>query len=215
VTDDALTPDALTDDAKADHAKADDAMADNPAPPPPRRALRRKRAAERLPVRLLGDPVLREKAAPLAPEAFDDELRQLVDDMFVTMDAEEGAGLAAPQVGVSKRVFVVDARRDGGGKDSRFALVNPRVVDVSDEIDAGPEGCLSIPGVSDVVRRPAQVTMEGQDLEGNPVRVTGSGLLGRALLHELDHLDGILFIDHLSPLKRRMLLKKYRKLQEE
>jgi len=192
----------------------DDAVSDDPTPQT-RRGLRRRRAAERLPVRLLGDPVLREKAAPIAVDAFDDELRQLVDDMFVTMDAEEGAGLAAPQVGVSKRVFVVDARRDGGGTDSRFALVNPRVVEVSDEIDAGPEGCLSIPGVSDVVRRPAQVTMEGHDVDGNPVRVTGSGLLGRALLHELDHLDGVLFVDHLSPLKRRMLLKKYRKLQEE
>lgn len=198
----------------ADNSVSDDAMADD-LTPPTRTGLRRRRAAERLPVRLLGDPVLREKAAPIAADAFDDELRQLVDDMFVTMDAEEGAGLAAPQVGISKRVFVVDARRDGGGKESRFALVNPRVVEVSDEIDAGPEGCLSIPGVSDVVRRPAQVTMEGHDVDGNPVRVTGSGLLGRALLHELDHLDGILFVDHLSPLKRRMLLKKYRKLQEE
>jgi len=198
----------------ADNSVTDDSMADDPTPQT-RKGLRRRRAAERLPVRLLGDPVLREKAVPIAVDAFDDELRQLVDDMFVTMDAEEGAGLAAPQVGVSKRVFVVDARRDGGGKDSRFALVNPRVVEVSDEIDAGPEGCLSIPGVSDVVRRPAQVTMEGHDVDGNPVRVTGSGLLGRALLHELDHLNGVLFVDHLSPLKRRMLLKKYRKLQEE
>jgi peptide deformylase len=138
-----------------------------------------------------------------------------VADLFETMDAEEGAGLAAPQVGVSKRVFVVDARRDGGGRKSRFALVNPRIVETSDEIDAAPEGCLSIPGVSEVVRRPARVTLEGFDVAGNPVSVTGEELLGRALQHELDHLDGVLFLDHLTPLKRRMLLKKYRKLQEE
>jgi peptide deformylase len=164
-------------------------------------------------LRFLGDPVLREKAAPV--EHFDEALRALVDDLFETMDAEEGAGLAAPQVGVSLRVFVVDARRDGGGKASRFALVNPRIVEVSEEIEAAPEGCLSIPGVSEVVRRPAGVTMEGFDVEGNPVRVRGEELLGRALQHELDHLDGVLFVDHLSPLKRRMLLKKYRKLQGE
>jgi peptide deformylase len=167
----------------------------------------------RLPMRLLGDPVLRETAAPV--EHFDEALKALVDDLFETMDAEEGAGLAAPQVGVSLRVFVVDARQGGGGRNSRFALVNPRIVEHSDEVEAAPEGCLSIPGVSEVVRRPAQVTMEGFDVEGAPLRVTGDELLGRALQHELDHLDGVLFIDHLSPLKRRMLLKKYRKLQGE
>ncbi|CAN5732016.1 peptide deformylase [soil metagenome] len=169
----------------------------------------------RLAVKLLGDPVLREPAAPIPDDGFDEELRNLVEDMYETMDAEEGAGLAAPQVGVSKRVFVVDARRDGGGREARFALINPRIVEVSDDVVADPEGCLSIPGVSEVVRRPAQVTMEGLDLDGELIRVTGDGLLGRALLHELDHLDGVLFIDHLSPLKRRMLLKKYRKLQAE
>jgi peptide deformylase len=164
-------------------------------------------------LRLLGDPVLREPAAPV--EVFDAELEALVADLFETMDVEEGAGLAAPQVGVSKRVLVVDARRDGGGRDSRFAIVNPEVVEASTEVDAAPEGCLSIPGVSEVVRRPAQVTVKGLSVAGEPVQVTADALLGRALQHEIDHLDGVLFIDHLSPLKRRMLLKKYRRLQEE
>jgi peptide deformylase len=174
-----------------------------------------KRRPRRLPVCLLGDPVLREVAEPVSDDGFDDELRAFVEDLFETMDAEEGAGLAAPQVGVSRRVFVVDARRDGGGRDSRFAMVNPRIVEVSEAVEADPEGCLSIPGVSEVVRRPARVVMEGQDVEGKVFRVEGGGLLGRALQHELDHLDGVLFTDHLSPLKRRMLLKKYRKLQGE
>lgn len=167
----------------------------------------------RLDLRFLGDPVLREPAAPV--EAFDADLKALVDDMFETMDAEEGAGLAAPQVGISKRVLVVDARRDGGGRNSRFALVNPEVVEASSEVDSAPEGCLSIPGVSEVVRRPSRVTVRGFDVEGEPIEVTAEALLGRALQHEIDHLDGVLFIDHLSPLKRRMLLTKYRRLQEE
>jgi peptide deformylase len=167
----------------------------------------------RLPMRLLGDPVLRKEAEPVTE--FDEALRDFVRDLFDTMDAEEGAGLAAPQVGVSKRVIVVDARLGGGGKDSRFALVNPSLVETADEIEVGQEGCLSIPGVSETVRRPAWVTVEGQDLEGNPVRVSGGGLLGRALQHEIDHLNGVLFVDHLSPLKRRMLLSRYRKLRED
>jgi peptide deformylase len=168
-------------------------------------------------VRLLGDPVLREVAGPV--EAFDEDLRTLVRDMFDTMDAEEGAGLAAPQIGVSKRILVVDARRDEesrigapGENPVRFALVNPVLVEVSREEDRGMEGCLSIPGVSEVVNRPAEVTVEGFDPDGAPLRVRGRGLLARALLHEIDHLNGVLFLDHLSPLKRQLLLKKYRKL---
>jgi peptide deformylase len=162
------------------------------------------------PVRLLGDPVLREKARPV--EAFDADLKTLVDDMFETMDAEEGAGLAAPQIGVSLRVMVVDDRT--GRPDGRFAMINPTLKAVSPQEESEMEGCLSIPGVSETVRRPAVVEMEGFDVEGRPITISGDGLRGRALLHELDHLDGVLFIDHLSPLKRDLLLKKYRKLQE-
>lgn len=160
-------------------------------------------------VRLLGDPVLRENAAPV--EAFDDALRSLVRDMFDTMDAEEGAGLAAPQIGIAKRILVVDARREDGSTAPRFALVNPVLVEASREEDRALEGCLSIPGVSEVVARPAEVTVEGFDVTGAPMRVTGQGLLARALQHEIDHLNGVLFLDHLSPLKRQMLMRKYRK----
>jgi peptide deformylase len=164
------------------------------------------------PLRYLGDPVLREPAR--AVKRFDDELRELVDDLFQTMIYEEGAGLAAPQIGVSLRVLVVDVRREEGDE-ARVALVNPRVVEHSTRSDKEPEGCLSIPGVTEVVRRPAGVTVEGFTPEGKPVTLEAEGLFARALQHEIDHLDGVLFIDHLSPLKRRMLLKKYRKLSEE
>jgi peptide deformylase len=161
---------------------------------------------------LLGDPILRERATEV--ESFDDELRDLVRDMFATMISAEGAGLAAPQVGVSRRVFVAEVV-DEEDVAVRVAVVNPRIVEASDEIDRAPEGCLSIPGVSDVVARPARVTVEGFDPTGVPVRIEAGGLLGRVLQHEVDHLDGVLFVDRLTPLKRRILLKKYRRLEEK
>lgn len=159
---------------------------------------------------LLGDPVLRTPASPV--ERFDQELEALVEDLFATMVSAEGAGLAAPQVGISKRVLVVDVRNTAG-EEARVALVNPEVVDAGGEEDRDVEGCLSIPGVSEVVSRPTRVVVEGYDPSGEPLRIEAEGLYGRALQHEVDHLDGILFIDHLSPLKRRMLLKRYRKLR--
>ncbi len=161
---------------------------------------------------LLGDPVLREPAREV--ETFDEELQTLVDDMFATMVAAEGAGLAAPQVGVSLRVLVADVRHSEG-EHARAALVNPRVVENGSELDKEPEGCLSIPGVREVVERPWSVVVEGTDPAGEPVRIEAEGLWARVLQHEIDHLNGVLFIDHLSPLKRRMLLKRYRKLRSE
>lgn len=160
----------------------------------------------------LGDPVLREPTPEV--EAFDDELKALVDDLFATMAAAEGAGLAAPQVGVSRRVCVVDVRHVEGDH-ARIALVNPRVAESSSEREREPEGCLSIPGVTEVVNRPARVVVEGLTPDGEPVRVEAEGLYARALQHEIDHLDGVLFVDHLTPLKRRLLLKRYRKLREQ
>lgn len=168
-----------------------------------------------MPVRdivLLGDPVLREPGREV--ETFDDELRTLVDEMFATMVAAEGAGLAAPQVGVSLRVLVADVRQSEG-EHARAALVNPRVVETGAERDKEPEGCLSIPGVREVVERPWSVVVEGVGPAGEPVRIEAEGLWARVLQHEIDHLNGVLFIDHLSPLKRRMLLKRYRKLRSE
>jgi peptide deformylase len=107
---------------------------------------------------------------------------------------------------------VVDVREEGAHP---FALVNPRIVESSRDTDKAEEGCLSIPGVSSVVERPARVTVEGLDENGAPVRIEAEGLLARCLQHEVDHLDGVLFIDRISPLKRTMLLKKYRSQQDE
>lgn len=161
---------------------------------------------------LMGDPVLRREAEDVT--SFDDGLRSLVRDMFETMYHAEGIGLAAPQVGVSKRVLVVDLRREEE-PEARVALVNPRMTWASEDTDKEPEGCLSIPGLEDLVVRPWAVRVEGFDPAGNPVTVEAEELFARALLHEIDHLAGVLFLDHLSPLKRRMALKKWKKMQEE
>ena len=158
----------------------------------------------------LGDPVLRRPSEPVT--GFDDELRSLVADLFETMYDADGIGLAAPQVGVSRRVCVVDVR--GEGADGRVALVNPRMVRASRSRDRETEGCLSIPGVEEVVERPNEVLVEGFDVQGRPVEFEAHGIFARAVQHEIDHLDGILFIDRISPLKRRMLLKKWRKSNE-
>jgi peptide deformylase len=164
-------------------------------------------------IRFLGDPVLCRPGAQVS--AFDGELVTLVEDMFTTMYRARGIGLAAPQVGVSSRVLVIDlgeADEDGAGA---FALVNPRVVEASRRTDRAPEGCLSIPGLEEVVERPDRVVVEGLNPRGEAVSMEASGLLSRALQHEIDHLDGVLFIDRVSPLKRRMLLRKWQKLQAE
>ena len=165
-------------------------------------------------IKILGDPVLREPAGEVGE--LDDEVRVLVKDMLETMYHAEGIGLAAPQVGVSRRVIVVDLRDSDEEGVGAVALVNPVVVESGRKKDKAPEGCLSIPGLEEVVERPDTVTIEGLDPDGNLVTMTASGLLSRALQHEIDHLDGILFIDRVSPLKRRMLLKKWQKsLAEE
>lgn len=161
----------------------------------------------------LGDPVLRTPAEPV--DQFDDELRALVEEMFETMYHAEGVGLAAPQIGLSKRVFVVDVREEEAPLGGRFALINPEIVAVSRETEKSGEGCLSIPGLEELVERPERVTIRGHDPEGNLFEVEADGLLARALQHENDHLDGVLFLDRVSALKRRMLLKKWRKLQDD
>lgn len=161
-----------------------------------------------LKIELLGAPVLRQRAQEV--DRIDDEVRELVRAMFVTMHKADGQGLAAPQVGVSKRIIVVELPN---GASPAYALINPRVVERSVERVRGEEACLSIPGVSEIVERPARVVVEALDLEGQPIRIEADGDLSRCLQHEIDHLDGILYIDHLSPLKRRMLLDRYRKLR--
>ena len=162
------------------------------------------------PVRLLGDPILRESALPV--EELDGEIRTLIADMFDTMYAEEGVGLAAPQVGVGLRVIVVDPREP---EVPPFALINPEVVETAGELEKGEEGCLSIPGLKELVERPAQVVVTGMDEAGAQVRLEAEGLLARILQHEVDHVNGILFIDRVSPLKRVMLLRRWQKVKPE
>lgn len=159
-------------------------------------------------IELLGSEVLRKPAAEVGE--IDDDLRALVKSMYETMYDAEGIGLAGPQVGISRRIIVVDVHED---EHPPFALVNPRVVEAAKATEKSEEGCLSIPGVSGLVERPTRVVVEGLDENGAAVRIEADGLLGRCLQHEIDHLDGVLFIDRLSPLKRDMVLKKYRSLR--
>ena len=161
-----------------------------------------------LDIEILGARILREKATPV--EGVDDELRRLARDMFDTMYQAEGIGLAGPQVGVSRRILVVDVTNDDESRHVH-ALINPVIVEASREQDKASEGCLSIPGLEEKVTRSVRVTLEALSLEGDSVRIEADGLFARALQHEVDHLDGVLFIDRLSPLKRGILLRKWRK----
>ena len=145
-------------------------------------------------IRKAGDKVLKEPAAPV--EKIDRRVKKLLDDMAQTMYAAEGAGLAAPQVGVSLRVIVVDA---GEGL---IELVNPRIV-AGEGRESATEGCLSVPGIFGEVERFARVTAEGVDRDGRKVFVSGTGLLARALQHEIDHLDGVLFIEKAATVYKR------------
>jgi peptide deformylase len=155
-----------------------------------------------LPLHLLGSPVLRQHSAPV--KMVDDQVRRLVDDMFETMDAAHGVGLAANQVGVARRVAVVDADGD------RFTMIDPTIIEAEGRATA-EEGCLSIPDIYADVTRPERVVVEALDIEGNRFRKEATGLKARAIQHEIDHLDGILFLDHLSLMRRQMLLARWRR----
>ena len=154
-----------------------------------------------LDIHVLGDPVLRKETIPVAE--ITDEIRKLIADMFETMYASEGIGLAAPQVGRTERITVVDVDGD------KFALINPEILERSSATDKSEEGCLSIPNIYGDVTRPSTVTVRALDENGESRDITASGLLGRCLQHEIDHLDGKLFIDYLSMLKRRSALNKW------
>ena len=154
------------------------------------------------PVRLFGDPVLRSRATEV--ETFDAELRRLVSDLTDTMHDEGGAGLAAPQIGVSQRVFVYDCDGFSGH------LVNPSWEAVGDEDQVGPEGCLSIPGLGWDCRRRLRVVARGWDMHGEPQVIEGSDLLARAIQHETDHLDGVLFVDRLDAETRKQAMAEIR-----
>jgi peptide deformylase len=156
-----------------------------------------------LDIRVLGDPVLRKPTKPVVE--ITDELRKLIADMFETMYAAEGIGLAAPQVGRAERVTVVDVE----GK--KFALINPEIVSTEGPREKAEEGCLSIPDIYGDVDRPANVTVRFLDENGEAREESATELLGRCFQHEIDHLDGKLFIDYLSPLKRRAAMSKWEK----
>lgn len=150
---------------------------------------------------IYGDPVLRRSADEIT--SFDDSLRALVADMYETCRAYNGVGLAANQVGVSQRVFVIDAPVDEDRRE-RFAVVNP-VIDGREGKETGEEGCLSIPGIYEDVVRATKLRLRGFDEVGRPIERLVEGYLARAIQHETDHLDGVLFTDRLSPLKRQFL----------
>ena len=142
--------------------------------------------------------------------AFDEKLKKLVADMFETMYAARGVGLAAPQVGVARRLFVMDC---SGGEDprQRVALVNPEVLRVEGE-QTGDEGCLSFPGVFFAVKRSLRAVVRAQDVSGETFELDGMELTARCMLHETDHCDGIVFISHTTPLKREMVKRRMRRL---
>ena len=157
-----------------------------------------------LPIRLYPDEILRTECKPVE---MSDRIANLIDDMLYTMYEAPGIGLAAPQVGEEIRVLVADVSED---KSQPIALVNPEIVDSAGVIDY-EEGCLSLPGVYAKVRRPSKVKVRGLDRDGKPVEIEAEDLLAVCLQHEIDHLNGVLFIDHLSALKRNRLMQKYRK----
>jgi len=155
-----------------------------------------------------GDPVLEQPGDHVTE--FDDRLKKLVGDMFETMYSASGVGLAAPQVGLSKRLFVMDC---SGGDDpnARLALVNPVVLRVEGD-QTGDEGCLSFPGIFFPVKRSLRAVVRAQDLNGEEFEYDGLELEARCMLHETDHCDGIVFIDHTTPLKRELVKRKIKKL---
>jgi peptide deformylase len=161
------------------------------------------------PLHLLGSPVLRQRAEPVAE--VDAEVRRLVEDLFDTMYASKGVGLAANQVGIARRVAVVDV---GEESPEPIVLINPVIVARGDTTDVSEEGCLSIPEIFGDVERPTAVVIEALDREGTPYRLEATGYQARAIQHEIDHLDGVLFLDHLSAVKRGLLLSKWKRLRK-
>ena len=161
-----------------------------------------------LPIITAPDPRLKIKARPV--RAVDDKIRRLMDDMLDTMYGAIGIGLAAPQVGQSSRVIVLDVARDGE-KPQPLQLANPEILWRSPELTTGNEGCLSLPEHYAEVTRPAKIRLRYLDYQNEIREIEASGLLAMCLQHEIDHLDGVLFVDHISSLKRGMILRKLAK----
>lgn len=166
-----------------------------------------------LDVVIFPDPRLKKVSQKVSE--FGDKLKELADNMFETMYHDEGIGLAAPQIGLNERFIVIDVPLSEDGNQSfKCALANPVIVEKEGEVPS-TEGCLSVPDYNAEVKRFQKVTVEYQDTDGQPQRLSADGLVAICLQHEIDHLDGKLFIDYLSPLKRQMLKNKYAKLKKQ
>lgn len=163
------------------------------------------------PIRTYPEIVLRQKAQPIV--SIDDALQRLIDDMIETMYAAPGIGLAAPQVGIPLQVFVVDVT---GGKDPNalMTLINPEIIKVEGRVRTD-EGCLSVPGIYGLTPRAEKVLLRGMNRAGDLVEVKGEGLLARALQHETDHLQGLLFFDRMGPVGRDLVKRKYKRAQRQ
>ncbi|MBI1215602.1 MAG: peptide deformylase [Alphaproteobacteria bacterium] len=176
-----------------------------------------------MPIYIAPHSVLKKVAEPI--EAVNDELKKLMDDMLETMYNAPGIGLAAPQVGVSKRLLVLDVEQPRGPDDEDLPLekrrgkpicfVNPEVLWSSDEPNVYDEGCLSLPGQFAEIERPKKVRVKFVNYEGKQEEIEADGLLATCLQHEIDHLDGVLFVDHLSQIKRNMIMRRLKKWTKE
>ncbi len=166
-------------------------------------------------VRWLNNPILEKAAAPVADAEYNTpELHNLIEDMFETMYASHGIGLAAPQIDIGKRITVIDvAGAEEGQEPQRIVLINPEVVSKEGK-QTGEEGCLSIPGFREPVSRAKKAVVRARNFKGETFEMAGEDLLARAFLHEIDHLNGILFISHLSALKRDLIKRRIKKLQK-
>jgi peptide deformylase len=161
-----------------------------------------------VPILKYGATELRKISDPV--QSFDGELEAIVKNMLETMYSASGVGLAAPQIGINIRLTTIDPSA-GEDKEKLIVICNPEIISAEGK-QSGDEGCLSIPDFSETVIRPMRVVVKGQDIKGEEIRIKAEGLLARAFSHEVDHLDGILFIDHLSPLKRGLIRNKIKKL---
>lgn len=157
----------------------------------------------------LGEEVLRKVCEPVKPEEINDEMRSLFEEMFQTMVSADGVGLAAPQVGISKRFFVVIA-----DDDVKRVFINPQIIKTSEETSEFDEGCLSIPGVNETITRPEKVIISALNENGKPFVLEADGLLGRVVQHENDHLDGILYIDRGDPEYKEKVIAQFKKRAE-
>ncbi len=166
-----------------------------------------------LKIHIYGDPVLRARAEEVSE--INEEIRQLVENMFDTMYAEDGVGLAAPQVGVSKRVFIVDVSDVEGEPDEPAVFINPEIVWRSAATGVLEEGCLSIPGVREDVKRPLEIEVKAQNEKGEQIHFKADGLFARAIQHEYDHLNGVLFVDYLGPARKLKIKARLQELERQ